>query len=73
MKDNVVELGCVTRLEIPAERILRAATKKGLSAVVVVGFTEDGEEYFTASYPDGPNVLWCLERAKLRLLNMVDQ
>lgn len=57
---------------MPPERILNAALEAGLTEVVIVGIDRDGNEYFAASQPDGPNVLWHLERAKLKLIRMPD-
>ena len=65
---EVIVADIATRLDVPAERILKAALKAGVSRVVIVGYTEDGEEYFAASIASGATVLWLLERAKLRLL-----
>jgi hypothetical protein len=70
--DNVVILPVVTTLDIPAERVLSAAAEAGLTEVVVVGRDKDGDEYFASSLADGGDVLWHLERAKLRLLRMAD-
>lgn len=63
-----------TRLDIEAEKVLDEAKKTGLSSVVVVGYTVDGEvEYFASSTGDGAEVVWLLERAKLMVLNMADE
>lgn len=70
--DNVVNLDCVTRLPLKPERVLNGALKAGLKFCVVVGESEDGVEYFASTISDGPEVLWALERAKLKLLRMVD-
>ena len=70
--DEVVELDMVTRLDLPAERYLRRALEADLEAVVVVGYTQDGEEYFASSIADGGEVLWLLERLKKQLLSIGD-
>lgn len=70
--NNVVDLDMVTRLDIPAERVLRQAQEIGLEQVVIVGYTKEGEEFFASSIADGGTVLWLFERAKLDLL-MIDQ
>lgn len=69
---DVVNLNVVTTLELPASRVLDAAREAGLKGVVVLGFTEDGCEYFASSYPDGPTVLWLLERCKHVLLSAAE-
>lgn len=71
MTNNVVDFTGVTRLDLDPDRILKNATGY-LSEVVILGFTKDGEEYFASSKASGADVLWHLERAKKKLLEMVD-
>lgn len=73
MTDNVVTLNMVTRLPIPVDRVLDDAQAAGLTQVIVIGVTADGEEYFASSEADGGNVLWQMERAKKRLLAVPDR
>lgn len=68
---DVTFLNCVTRLDIPADRVLEQAIGK-LETVVVIGYDENGDEYFASSKADGGYVLWLLERAKLKLLRTRD-
>lgn len=70
--DNVIVLNGKTRLDIPAERVLRAALEGGMSSVVVIGFDADDKEYFASSIADGAMVLWLLERSKLKLMRLVE-
>ncbi len=70
---EIVELDLITRLDIPVERILRRAMERNLSKVVVLGYDEDGEEYFCSSVAEGGVVVWMLERAKLKLLRISDE
>lgn len=69
---NVVNLPCITRLDLPPDRILEGAQGKGLTGVFVMGYTEDGEVYFASSYADGGTVMWLMELAKKRLLQIAD-
>ena len=64
---EVIQLGGVTRLDIPADRVLEGAMGK-LKSVVVIGYDEAGEEYFASSIADGGEVLWLLERCKQELM-----
>lgn len=68
---NVVLFEGVTALDLPADRVLENAPKD-LESVVIIGFTADGEEYFSSSIANGPEVLWLLERAKKSLLATVE-
>jgi hypothetical protein len=69
---EIVDFPGITRLDIPTDRILSRALEAGLTEVVVIGCTEDGEEWFSSSIASGPEALWHLERAKLGLLRTVD-
>lgn len=68
---NVVEWHGITRLDLPPDRILENAKGK-LEGVVIIGFALDGAEFFASSYADGGDVLWHLERAKKKLLELPD-
>ena len=69
---DVVALDCVTRLDIPADRVLEAAMGE-LEKVVVIGYDKDGEEYFASSIADGGTTLWLMERSKAKLLAIPDE
>lgn len=73
MSDNIVLFTGVTSLDLPADRVLQAAIDEGLEQVVIMGYTKDGEEYFASSVAGGPEVLWLLERSKIKLLGVVDE
>ena len=68
---TVITMPVITKLDLPPERVLRAALKKGLSRVVVIGATdeEDPKYYFASSASDPADVLWDLEKFKLTLLD----
>ena len=68
---NVIDLPVVTRLDIPPERILNKALAAELKEVMVIGTKEDGSLYFCASFGDGGNVLWLMERTKIELLKCI--
>lgn len=72
MSDNIVPWNGVTRLDVDPARVLETAAKAGLKGVVIIGFDAEGEEFFASSYADGGDVVWHLERAKLKLLQMPD-
>ena len=69
---DVTVLNTVTSLDLPADRILDAAKEIGMEGVVIVGYTKDGDEYFASSYADGGTTGWHLDRAKYKLLKIVD-
>lgn len=70
--DKIVPFPGVTRLDIPPERVLCGALENVFDKVVVLGYTEEGEEYFASSVADGGDILWLLERAKQRLMTVGD-
>ena len=67
MSADVHILDCITRLPIPADRVLEQAPRD-LDSVVVCGYDKDGVLYFSSSLPGGPDVLWLLEEARIRLM-----
>ncbi len=66
---NVVYPHFITKLDVPAERVLQTAIDAGLTDVVLAGYDKDGNEYFASSAADGGDALWLLERCKKRLLD----
>lgn len=68
---DVLEFNGVTRLKLDPQRVLSKALDAGLTSVVVIGYDEKGDFYFASTEPDGPSVLWDLEKAKQMLLNVV--
>ena len=71
-ESNVVDLPVVTRLDLDPERALSKATGR-LKSVLILGYTHEGGEYFASSIADGPESAWLLDRAKLKLLKIVDE
>jgi hypothetical protein len=69
-ESNVVEWNGVTRLPIDPDRVLKKAVGR-LQEVVVLGYDHEGNEYFASSKPDGPSIVWLIERAKLKLLTIM--
>lgn len=65
---NVVNFHGVTRLDIPADRVVESAVGK-LDKAVVIGWDKDGDFYFASSYASGPEVLWLLEKTRQKLLD----
>jgi hypothetical protein len=70
---KVIRFPGITRLDLPPEQVLDAAREAGLESAVIIGFTKEGEEYFASSLADGADVLWLIERAKLKLLRIPDE
>lgn len=72
MTDNVVEWGGITKLDMPADRVLNGALKAGLKTAIVVGIREDGKFYFASNKADGGETLWWLALAQKKLLDIGD-
>lgn len=70
MMGNVVILPVVTTLDIPAERILGQAIERDLKEAMVIGTDKEGNFYFAATFGDGGNVLWLLERARIEIMKV---
>ena len=69
-EDNLVILPVITTIPIPVERILSQAAKADLKLCIIIGEKEDGSLYFGSSEPDGGDVLWQLEKAKMALMRI---
>lgn len=69
--DNVKVFPGITKLDMDPDIILSKALEAGLKEVVIVGTRDDGELFFAGNLSSGPEVLWLLEEAKQRLMNMV--
>jgi len=70
MSDNVIPLGNITRLNLPPDRVLDAAKGSCSGGVVVLGWDDDGSFYFASSIADGGDVVWLMEMAKKKLLEV---
>lgn len=70
--NKVVKFPGLSRLDLPAERILSEAAKAGLTSVVVIGYDAEEDEYFASSIADGGTVIWLMERLKKKLLEYPD-
>jgi hypothetical protein len=66
----VVPLGNITYLDLPTDRVLDGAKGKCSEGVIVLGFDDDGEFYFASSIADGGAVIWLMELAKKKLLEV---
>lgn len=69
MLKNVIPLGNITKLDIPADQMLKQTLGK-LTDVVIIGYDRKGKEYFISSMADGGDVVWLLERCKKQLLEI---
>lgn len=67
---KVVTLDCVTRLNIPVQRVLDGAIAQNLEDVVILGKEAGGKYFFASSVPDGGTVLWMMEKLKKELLDI---
>ena len=66
---KVIPLGCITKLDLPVDRVLESAKDK-LEGVVLLGYDKEGGYYFASTYADGGDVLWLLENCKKQLLDI---
>jgi hypothetical protein len=66
---NVIPFNGITKLDLNPDIVLEN-TKGKLEGFFICGHDKDGQEYFASTYADGGDVLWLLERMKLRLLTV---
>ena len=72
MTDNIIQLWPSNIADTAPEEVLKMALAANLRMVVVIGLGEDDTEFFAPSMGSGASCLWALERAKKRLLDIVD-
>jgi hypothetical protein len=65
---TVVPFTGPTKLDVPAARVLKAATDADMQTAIVIGWDSTGEFYFASSAADGAEVLWLIELAKIKLM-----
>lgn len=64
----IINFTGITKLDLPADRVLEDAMGR-LDGALVLGFdADDGGFYAASSYADGGTVLWLMEQCKKRLL-----
>ena len=73
MADKILSFTGTTYLDIPAEKMLRAAIDAGVAHAVIVGEAADGSFYFASGVADAGHTLLLLEKAKKQLLDLVDE
>lgn len=71
MSAKIIDFPGITRLDLDPNRVLASALGQ-LKSVVVLGYDQDGDFYIATSYADGGDMLWDLELAKKKLLEVVD-
>ena len=71
MSARVIDIGCITRLDLPVERVLEQAKTK-MRDVVLLGWDNDDGLYFASTFSDGGEVMWLLEKCKQYLLEAID-
>lgn len=66
---NVVQFPGQTILDTDAARVMDEAILAGLKTAIVIGYTDDGEEYFAATTSDVGTLTILLQRMNYGLLN----
>ena len=66
---EVITLRCLTKLDVPPERVLQAAIDADLEGVLVLGYDKEGDIYMAGTYADGGTVIWLMEKCKKRLID----
>jgi hypothetical protein len=66
---NVVELPVATFLDVPPDKLFAEATKRKASLVIVMGYDENGDEFFLWSSADSHTNNFLIDRAKLALMD----
>lgn len=73
MNDNVVQFPDATTIDVPVAKVLEEAIKADLEDVVVMGWTKDGQEFFSGSSSDIRTVQFLATRLLHQTNLMMDQ
>lgn len=68
---KIIPFTGITKLDLTPDIVLENLKGK-MEGFVIMGYTEDGEEYFSSTYADGGTALWLMERCKKALLSHGD-
>ena len=63
-------LETVTTHSLPVERVLSGAVAASLTSVIVIGYDQAGDFYFASTEASGASVVWDMEVAKKKLLEV---
>lgn len=66
---RVLPFNGITRLNLSPDRVLEG-NKGRLEGLVLIGWGKDGDFVFSSTYADGGEVLWLLETARKKLLEV---
>lgn len=69
---NIIDLPVTTTLDLPPEKIITRAEQESFENVIIIGWLDDGSFYFSSSAADGGDVLYLLELAKKKLMEIGD-
>jgi len=69
---NIIDLPVVTILDLPPEKIITRAEQESFENVLIIGWRDDGSFYFSSSAADDGDVLYLLELAKKKLMEIAD-
>ena len=69
---NVIAMDVVTRHDLKPDQVLLEAVGK-VQDIVIVGYDLAGNEYFASNMANGAEVVWLLQRANKKLLDIVDE
>jgi hypothetical protein len=70
---NIVDFPGITTVDLAPDRVLQAAIDVKLKTAIVIGYTENGDEYLATSTASGPTVLWLLERVRHAMMTEADR
>ncbi len=70
---EVVDLPVITKLDLDPQRVLQKALDAGMTEVVIIGFGAGGDFWFTSNKADAGSVLYHLEMARKKIMDICDQ
>lgn len=68
---KIIPFNGITKLDLEPAAVLKQLLKRDdLEGLVIMGYTKEGDQFFSSTYADGGTCLWLIEQCKRKLLEV---
>ncbi len=65
---NIIQFTGDSRLDIEADKVIESSLGQGINQVLIIGYTDNGEDYTASSTSDVKELLFMIEKFKFELM-----
>ncbi len=65
---NIIQFTGDSRLDIEADKVIESSLGQGINQVLIIGYTDNGEDYMASSTSDVKELLFMIEKFKFELM-----